>query len=591
MTDTGKLLKLQLTHNKFINNIFQQAVNSVKKSPNGDPEDSYLIGKSEDPYIPYQGKIIRHIYVMTFDFDQSFTDTNVVAKSLFTRIGNHLHRTTRKFVIRNNIFIKENTPVNAYKVADNERYIRSLEYVHDVRMIIDTIPGNNDSVDITVFSKDFFSIAGGAAARGADRVNGNLFDANLGGMGQRLEVTGLYDRNREPATGYGASFRQGNVMGSFIDATAGYSVMNGSYYTREEETTEFLTLSRRLVSPYSRFAGGLTLSNNKGGNPYNLPENNVFKYQYNLIDAWAGYSIGIKVLTATNNTIRDRRFLAVRYYNRSFSEVPKQIGNRFDPVYNNSSALLTQFTFFRQDYFKTQYIYGFGTTEDLPYGYNIGFTLGWHKQLDLERPYGGVNVTHYIATNKGDFIQLYLRSGGFLYKNTIQDGSFLVGATAFSRICFLNSTKVRQYANFSFTRLHNRVTYAQLYINNYFGPRGFLADSAYGTQRVSLQLETVFFVKFKLLGFQFAPFPYGDITLIGPENAPLAKASLYSSLGGGIRARNENLVFETIELRAYFFPVAPNNMKGFKLILSANVRYRYSSNYVNAPDFVPLNAQ
>jgi len=35
-----------------------------------------------------------------------------------------------------------------------------------------------------------------------------------------------------------------------------------------------------------------------------------------------------------------------------------------------------QFTFFRQDFYKTNYIYGFGTTEDVPQGYNVAVTFG-----------------------------------------------------------------------------------------------------------------------------------------------------------------------------------------------------------------------
>lgn len=352
-----------------------------------------------------------------------------------------------------------------------------------------------------------------------------------------------------------------------------------------------------MVSPYSRFAGGLTISHNEAYNLYHAPDNIFFRYNYDMFDAWAGYNIGIKLLTATNNTIRDRRFLAIRYYNRNFTQEPAQVQNSksFDPVFNSSQAVLAQFTFFRQDYYKTQYIYGFGTTEDLPYGYNIAVTSGWHKQwhnnLEIERPYAGLNVSQYIATGQGDFIQLYMRTGGFLYKNKVQDGSYLLGATAYSRIFFLNSTKIRQYINLNFTHLYNRVTSAPLRIDNYYGPRGFLSDSVFGSRRLSLQLETEFYLKYKLLGFQFAPFPYGDLTLITPENAPYSNSSLYTSLGGGVRMRNENLVFETIEIRAFFFPVAPTNMKGFKIVINSNIRFRYQSNYITAPDVVQLNSQ
>lgn len=589
--DSINFSKVHFSNNKFVNNIFQQAVNSVKKTPDAGPDDSYLNGKSEDPYMPYQGKIIRHIYVEPVNFDRSFKDTSQLDKSKAAKIGNRLHKSTRKFVIRDNLFIEENRPLNAFKLADNERYIRSLDYIHDARLVIDTLTDNPDSVDITVYTKDLFSIGGGGASNGLNHITTDLYDANFGGMGQRLEATTLYDYTRNPNFAYGGLYKKENVLHSFADATVGYSVMNISSYTHEEETTEYINITRQLVSPYSRFAGGLMISHNEAYDVYHSPDSILNRYKYNLFDAWAGYNIGINKLTATNNTIRDRRFLSFRYYNRNFLELPAQVGNRFDPIYNSSQAVLAQFTFFRQDYYKTQYIYGFGTTEDLPYGYNIAVTAGWHKQINLERPYAGLNVSEYIASGRGDFIQLFLRSGGFLYNNKVQDGSFLIGATAFSRIFFWNSTKIRQYINTSYTHLYNRVTYAPLTINNYYGLRGFLSDSAYGSRRLSVQLETEFYLKYKVLGFQFAPFPYGDLSLITPENAPYSHSSLYSSVGGGVRARNENLVFETIELRAYFFPVAPNNMRGFKVVLNSNIRYRYSSNYITAPDVVQLNTQ
>jgi hypothetical protein len=589
--DSIKFSNLHFTRNKFINNVFEQAVNSVKRTPDSGPDDSYLNGKSEDPYLPYQGKIVRHIFIDAINFDQSFDDTTSHDHSFAARMGNALHRSTRDFVIRNDLFVERNRPLNAFKLADNERYLRSLEYIHDARIIVDSIPGNPDSVDIRVYTKDVFSIGGGGSSNGLNHFTLNAYDANLLGMAQRLDLSGLYDYTRDPGLGYGGFYRKDNVGGSFIDATVGYSTINVSGYTHEEETDEYLTLTRQLVSPYSRFAGGLTISHDQAYNPYSSPDSITYRYNYSYFDGWAGYNIGIKQLTATNNAIRDRRFLAFRYYNRDFTETPVQVGKSFNPIFNSSQAVLATMTFFSQDYYKTQYIYGFGTTEDLPYGYNVAVTAGWHKQLDLQRPYAGVNASRYIATGYGDFIQLYMRSGAFLDQNKVQDGSFLIGATAFSRIFFINSTKIRQYINASYTQIYNRLTYAPLYINNYFGPRGFLADSAYGDRRVTVQLETEFYLHFKFLGFQFAPFPYADVSLLTPVGVPFLQSSLYSSLGGGVRARNENLIFQTIEMRAFFFPVAPNNMRGFKIVITSNVRYKYTSNYVVEPDLVQLNTQ
>lgn len=574
---------------KFLNNIFQQAYNSIRRTPDAGPDESYLNAKSEDPYLPYQGKIIRHIEVVTVNFDRSFRDTCERDESLAARVGNRLHISTRKFVIRNNLFIKENTPVNAFMVADNERFIRSQEYISDARIIIDSIPGKQDSVDVWVFTKDLFSIGGGMAANGLQRINADLYDANLAGMGQRLSLNGLYDKGRDPQWGYGGYYRKNNVGHTYIDATVGHSVMSVNPYTRMEESVNYATLYRRLVSPYSRFAGGLTLGEHKAYNVYKTPDSLFYGYSYREADGWAGYSIGINKLTETNNTIRDRRFLAVRAYQREMLDVPLQVGERFDPVFNSSRAVLAQFTFFRQDFYKTQYIYGFGTTEDLPYGYNFAVTTGWHEQLGTQRPYAGADATWYTSTGNGDFLKVYLKTGGFLYKDRVQDGSVLLGATSYSPMFYWGTTRIRQYVNLSYTQLWNRVTYAPLYINNSYGLRGFLSDSAYGTRRLSLQIETAFYLRWKLLGFKFAPFPWADIALITPENTSNKNASLYSALGGGIRTRNENLVFQTIEIRAYFFPVTPDGMRGFKVIANANIRFRYRNNYVTMPDVVQLN--
>lgn len=580
-----------LTKNQFINNIFQQAINSIKKGPEDTTAaDIVLNGKSEIEYVPYQGKIIRKINIKTLDFERTLKDTVAHIRSLPARVADAMHTNTRHFVIRNSLFIKENTPVNAFKIADNERYLRTLDYIHDARILIDTIPGNPDSVDVEVVTKDFFPILVSGASQGLNHVNVRVQDVNLAGMGQMVQLTGLYDYNRTPEAAYGGLYRKDNIGNSFINATVGYSTMNLNPYTREEDYSKYVSLDRPLVSPYSRFAGGFTASRNEADNVYHAPFTNFFGYRYDLIDGWAGYNIGINKLTATNNTIRDRRFFAIRYYNYQFNETPEQVGNKFDPIFNSKQAVLGTFTFFRQDYFKTQYIYGFGTTEDLPYGYNISVTAGWHKQLWLERPYAGLSALRYIATYHGDFIQLYFNAGGYYHNNEIEDRSLLAGATAYSRIFFWGDTKIRQYVNLSYSSIGDRITTAPLRIDNGYGIREFLSDSVYGDRRISLQLETEFYLKYKLLGFQFAPFPFADLSLVRPENEPWHTMQLYSGIGGGVRARNENLVFETIELRMFFYPVAPDNMRGFKVILTSNLRFRYNSNYITQPAELDLNA-
>src|SRR5690606_5158974 len=108
---------------------------------------------------------------------------------------------------------------------------------------------------------------------------------------------------------------------------------------------------------------------------------------------------------------RDRKFLSGRYLQSDFLKTPLQIGDSIDPVYNSRQMALLQLTFFRQEYYKMNYLYGFGTTEDIPTGYNLALTAGWHRQLTMDRPYGGVEFDKYLVTDKGGFLHASVRTG------------------------------------------------------------------------------------------------------------------------------------------------------------------------------------
>src|SRR5436190_12348959 len=113
-------------------------------------------------------------------------------------------------------------------------------------------------------------------------------------------------------------------------------------------------------------------------------------------------------------------------------------------------------------------------------------------------------------------------------------------------------------------------------INNPYGLERFGAYSLFGLQRTTLYSETVLFLQGKILGFRLAPYAFGNLTMLTPENASVKKSDLYSGIGGGIRVRNENLIFGTIELRMIYFPrKAQINTTPFKITIHSNLRFRY----------------
>ena len=253
--------------------------------------------------------------------------------------------------------------------------------------------------------------------------------------------------------------------------------------------------------------------------------------------------------------------------------------------------MLAEVTMFKQEFYKTNYIYGFGTTEDVPYGYNVAFTGGWYKQQDLARPYFGINANNYLATEKGKFMQFFGRGGFFINKGKLQDISILAGGSMFSRLHLFKNFKWRQYFKYNFTRLFNRTTYDPLQINNSLGLRYFSADTLRGTQRFSLYTESFFFAKYKLFGFQLAPFIFIDGSMLKPEGKPFFTSDIYTGIGGGLRTRNVNLVFGTAEVRFVYFPRKAQDTNSFKISFSSEIRFRYNSNYIRPPDIIQLNAE
>ena len=92
-------------------------------------------------------------------------------------------------------------------------------------------------------------------------------------------------------------------------------------------------------------------------------------------------------------------------------------------------------------------------------------------------------------------------------------------------------------------------------------------------------------------GFHFAPFVFADMAMIAPQHAELMNQKPYFGLGGGVRTRNENLIFGTVELRMFYFPRIPQeeDISKFRITLSSNLRVKYSSSFVKKPTLIRYN--
>lgn len=561
----------------------------VMKLVKQNPGDTIVDQKSESGFRQYQGKTIRKIIVNHLGFERNINDTTKhKIVNTVTRVANSLHTDTKERVIRNNLFFKANRPLDPYKLADNERYLRDLPFILDARIVVKPVRGNRDQVDVIVYTRDVFSIGGSASAKSKTGIEYRVYDANLAGWGQRLEYRSVVDIAREPKFGHQFLYSKNSIQGSLINGTISYTQLNtGVSRGLENEYAIYVKLDRPLVSPYTRWAGGLEFSRNWSENVYNKTDTVFRNYGYFEKDLWIGYNIGIKNKVENRN----RHFIALRTYGQSFFKHPEQPEEEMNIVYNNEQFILGSFTFYNQNFYRTKYVYGFGRTEDVPYGTRMSLLVGQTKQINRIRPYMGIEIERSIFHKSGDFMEYAFRVGGYKFESELQDVTVQASANLFSRLMILKGLKIRQSLGANYANILNRNFEPLLRIDNDFGIERFKSDSAIGTQRLGVSFETVVFIKPTLLGFHFAPFVFADMAMVAPQHTVLARQKPYFGLGGGVRTRNENLIFGTVELRMYYFPRIPpvEDISKFRITLSSNLRVKYSSSFVKAPTLIRYN--
>ncbi len=547
------------------------------------PNDTIINEKSVNPYLVYAGRIVRTIRIEHVGFEKSIYDSAKRVKSTITKVANTLHIDTREKIIRKHLFIEENKPLNPHKVADNERFLRDKDFILDSRIVVTPVVGT-DSVDIVVTTRDVFSLGGriGGSFPSAPKIG--VYDANVDGRGQRIEFNTLIDSDRTPNFGYSILYRKSSLFGSLTNLELQYTQLdNGFSQGDENEFATLIRLDRPLVSPYSRLAGGAEISRNWSKNVYDKPDSAFLKYSYKIFDSWLGYNIGIRKEISDRN----RKFVALRFFDGYFFDQPDQEISREERRYNNLFGYLSEFTFYRQNFFKTRYVFGFGRTEDVPYGFTLGVTGGYVRQLKIERPYAALKVNYGKGYQKGDFINLQLQVGGYYRSKIIEDAIVQGGVTYYTRLLQVKHLKIRTNISATYTQLINQTTSDWLTINRNEIP-GFSSDSLKASQRFALHLESTLFTQRSLLGFRFAPFAGLDMVAVNCVECATTN-DLYWGLSVGLRTRNENLIFGTMEVKVTYIPLDQYGNNQFEIGFRQNLRIKNSGSFVRAPSFISYN--
>jgi hypothetical protein len=549
---------------------------------------------NEAAFIPFEGLIIRNIVIERIPFGFSIGDTSRKLINSLTRLANNLHHITKTRVVRKNLFFREGDSLRPYLMADNERFLRQLLYFQDAQFFVTRTGPGSDSVDVFVEVKDVFSLGGAINSLGLKQSSIEFREDNFAGSGNSAIAYTLYDDKRKNDFAFGGEYNSRNVGGSFMDAKIGYQSFYPAITGVKEDNNYYIDLHKPLVNRYMLWTYEFSAAYHATTNLYN--RDSVYfsdvHYRYYNIEAWAGYNVDARDYSEEEESTKLRKLIGLRYLDQRFLDVPGKYESVYDWKYPTINAALASVTFYRQNFYKTKYIYGFGRNEDIPEGLLLTLTAGYTERQNAKRPFIGFNFERYHFNKQENYISYKIAAEGYLHASAIEDLNLMGSLFYFDHLKSIGKKwKQRFFLNFDLAQQVNTVFNQPLFANSQFGLPEYgneviNNERVGGALRSTGKVESEFFSPWSVVAFRFAPFVFTDVSVFSPYSY---QTKVLSSVGGGIRTRNESLIFGTIELKTYYFPQKNFYNERFRFSLSTNVIFKYNNQFVKKPDFIQIN--
>jgi hypothetical protein len=256
--------------------------------------------------------------------------------------------------------------------------------------------------------------------------------------------------------------------------------------------------------------------------------------------------------------------------------------------YQDRNLILGSIGLSRQNYYKTNLIYNFGKTEDIPFGFLIKAIGGFERNQFTDRYYSSLSVSFGSLINNLGYGYFDIEGGGFYNKNVFQQGMIKFTSNYFTNLFIINRFKIRNFVNFYYIYGIKRFRDEFLTIDNSnpSGIQGLIAPTLTGLQKLNINFETVAFTPYNFYGFRFAFFSFLNLGMVGSNYKLIFNNEVFSGIGLGVRIRNEKLVFKTIQIRMAFFPNAPKNSTKDYFYLSGEDVFNPTNFFVKEPDLL-----
>lgn len=521
----------------------------------------------------HQNKPIRDFHFKQLEvFGPTIDDTARSARLVFERIGNKLHTTTRENTVKENLFLEVGDHLDPEEIQDAERILRELPFIKDARILpIDRLT-TGDSVALEIITQDAFAYSFDFRFSGMDGGALGVDYNNFMGLGHQVRNEISYDRDHpEKKVGYGIRYRIPNIRRSFIGAET-------NFFQNYNEGLVNVAVGREFISPQIDYAGGLDIGRAYSRQRYFVPGTNneidTLFSSHNYQDIWFGRAFRVKI---GNKELSNRTRLVIsgRYNRKHFIERPGVQADNFQG-FQHSRLWMGSISLSTRHYFRDRLIYSYGQTEDIPYGQKFTLGTGHEKNEFGDRFFASANASaaRFISNWGYFYVELLLES--FFRHGKSEQGIINPSINYFSNLKKYGRFQTRHFLSLDFMRGINRFNNEFLSINRENGIRGFSSDMGYGNQRLNMGYELVAFSIANPVGFRIAPYLFYDASVLAQGNDSVFKGSYYHGFGLGCRIRNDNLTFNTLEVRLGIYPNGPEDVSllGFKFSELERIRFR-----------------
>ena len=525
----------------------KEIFNFAFKKRKGDINKFYQLEKSEYQFLPYKDKIIRNIYIENIPIFPKDSDTKIKIVKWAQRTADKLHVDTRKRVIKNILLFKQGEPLNPALIAENEKILYDLPFINEVYFQVYNCYDKPGYVDIVVLTKDKFPIGGNPGISSLHSFDLEIYNLNIVGLGHKVSTTIAYDGERkEKVFIQDALYKIYHIGDTFISGELFYA------HPEHEERYGFV-FNRDYIPPQINIAGGVGLKRVNTYYNYSPDDSTLMEYplEYMKGDFCAGVAEPLKVFNTSKAEYLVELFRITHY---DYYKYPL-LGSMFD----DRSVLLFSLDHLRSKFYKSNLIYDFGEIEYIPYGHLLEFIGGVeYPELYDKRYYAGIRFS------QGNFIfrralYYYLEAGLGSYFNSFflkdfDEGVLSLNAHFFTRHYKIGNYGIRNFIEFDFMKGLNQPDYLYIDFHNMENVRGFDDTKARGQQRLVINFESVTYTPWDLIGFRFALFGFLDIGFLGEEHSKILHDKSYTAIGAGVRMRNDDLVFKTVQLKITYYP-------------------------------------